>query len=177
MTPSRHRPPPQPRNRTPLLSDLRRMIQSARQQVARAVDQSLVLLYWEAGRRIRHEILREKRAEYGEEIVATLSQQLTLEFGSGWSRFNLSRMVQFAERFPTARIVATLSHQLGWSHFKEILPLSDHLTRDFYAEMCRLERWSVRTLREKIGSQLFLRTALSRKPPRLARRELAALRD
>jgi hypothetical protein len=105
----------------PLLSDLRQLIQSARQQVARAVDGRLVLLYWEAGRRVRQEILREKRAEYGHEIIQTLSGQLAAEFGAGWSRFNLARMVQFAERFPTTRIVATLSQQLGWSHFKEIL--------------------------------------------------------
>lgn len=153
------------------------MILSAREQVARAVDGRLALLYWEAGRRIQQEILRNKRAEYGEEIVATLSQQLAREFGAGWSRFNLSRMIQFAELFPSTKIVATLSQQLGWSHFKEILPLPDPLARDFYAEMCRLERWSVRTLRKKIGSQFFLRTAFSKKPVKLARKELTDLRE
>jgi predicted nuclease of restriction endonuclease-like (RecB) superfamily len=66
---------------------------------------------------------------------------------------------------------------LGWSHFVEIIPLKDELQRDFYAEMCRVERWSVRTLRQKIGGMLFERTALSRKPGELAKQELAALRD
>jgi hypothetical protein len=70
-------------------------------------------------------------------------------------------MMRFAECFPEEQIVATLSQQLGWSHFKEIVPLDDGLKRDFYAEMCRIERWSVRSLRQKISGMLFERTALS----------------
>lgn len=163
-------------NRRSLLPDLRQLILTAREQVARAIDSRLVLLYWEIGHRIRQDVLREKRAGYGERIVATLSQQLSAEFGSGWSRFNLTRMLQFAERFNDHRIVATLSRQLGWSHFKEILPVEDPLAREFYAEMCRMEQWSVRTLRQKIQSMLFERTALSRKPDKLIQRELARLR-
>jgi hypothetical protein len=69
-----------------------------------------------------------------------LSQQLTDEFGEGFAEKNLRRMVQFAEAFPTEQIVTTLSTQLGWSHFVEIVPLKDELQRDFYAEMCRIER-------------------------------------
>lgn len=65
---------------------------------------------------------------------------------------------------------------MGWSHFVELITLKEQLKRDFYAEMCRVERWSVRTLREKIGGMLYERTGLSRKPEELARQELAALR-
>jgi len=86
-------------------------------------------------------------------------------------------MVRFAEAFPDTQIVATLSRQLSWSHFKEILPLKKPLQRDFYAEMCRLERWSVRTLRKKIDGMLYERTAISKKPEELAKKELAALRE
>src|SRR3990172_5111144 len=138
-----------------LLSDLRQLIAEARQDVARQVNSALVLLYWRIGKRIRQDILKEKRAEYGEQIVATLSQRLTEEYGRGWSRYNLARMIRFAEHFPDQNIVATLSQQLGWSHFKEIIPLDDDLKRDFYSEMCRIERWSVRRLRQKIGGMLF----------------------
>ena len=159
-----------------LLNDLRELIASARQDVARQVNSALALLYWRIGKRIREDILKEKRAEYGEQIVATLSQQLTEEFGEGWSRYNLSRMIRFAECFPEEPIVSTLSRQLGWSHFVEIIPLEDDLRRDFYAEMCRMERWSVRTLRQKIGGMLFERTALSKKPDDLIRHELDKLR-
>ena len=159
-----------------LLTDLRQLIAEARQDVARQVNSALGLLYWRVGKRIRQDILKEKRAEYGEQIVATLSQRLTEEYGRGWSRYNLARMIRFAEHFPDQNIVATLSQQLGWSHFKEIIPLDDDLKRDFYSEMCRIERWSVRTLRQKIGGMLFERTALSKKPHELIRHELNALR-
>ena len=159
-----------------LLKDLRELIAEARQDVARQVNSALVLLYWRIGQRIRQDILKEKRAEYGEQIVATLSTQLEEEFGEGWSRYNLSRMIRFAECFHDEKIVATLSQQLGWSHFKEIIPLEEDLKRDFYSEMCRIERWSVRTLRKKIGGMLFERTALSKKPDKLIRYELNKLR-
>ena len=86
-------------------------------------------------------------------------------------------MVRFAELFPDFKIVQTLSAQLGWSHFGLLFGVNDPLAQEFYSEMCRLERWSVRTLQSKIDSQLFLRTALSKKPEKLAREELAALRD
>jgi predicted nuclease of restriction endonuclease-like (RecB) superfamily len=160
-----------------LLRDLRTLIEQTRAGVAQAVNSTLVLLYWQIGHRILMEVLRRKRARYGEEIVSTLSKQLAREFGNGFSKPNLSRMVRFAELYPEQGIVATLSRQLGWSHLVEILPLCDSLQRDFYAEMCRVERWSVRTLRQKIGGMLFERTALSKKPADLARKELAALRE
>jgi len=98
------------------------------------------------------------------------------EFGAGFSAKNLRHMMKFAEAFAETDIVSTLSRQLGWSHFKEIIYLKDDLQRDFYAEMCRVERWSVRTLRDKIGSMLYERTAISKQPEDVARAELAALR-
>lgn len=160
-----------------LIADLRKMIEESRQTVAQTVNTALVWLYWNIGKRIRDDILKHKRAEYGEQIVSSLSRQLTAEYGSGFSRRNLFNMVRFAEAFPKAQIVQTLSAQLSWSHFVLLLPLDDPLKRDFYAEMCRVERWSVRTLQKKINGMLFERTALSKKPEKLARRELAALRD
>jgi predicted nuclease of restriction endonuclease-like (RecB) superfamily len=160
-----------------LLADVRRLILAAREDIARTVNSGLVLHCWQVGHRIRTDILGERRAEYGAEIVATLSRQLSAEFGPGYDAKNLARMVQFAEVFPEAEIVATLSRQLGWSHFKELLPLKDPLQRDFYAEMCRIERWSVRKMREKIGGMLFERTALSKKPAKLAAQEIQKLRS
>ena len=130
-----------------------------------------------SGSRIRTDILDSKRAAYGAEIVSTLSRQLSAEFGSGYSRPNLFRMIKFAEFFADGEIVSALSRQLSWSHFIEILRLKDALQRDFYAEMCRIERWNVRTLRAKIGGMLFERTALSRKPEELVKQELAKLRE
>jgi len=160
-----------------LLSDLRMLIAETRQDVARSVNSALLMLYWKVGQRIRQDILKEKRAAYGREIVVTLSRQLVEEFGNGFSRPNLVRMVRFAEVFSVEEIVSTLSRQLSWSHLVEIIPLKDDLQRDFYAEMCRIERWSVRTLRQKIAGMLYERTALSKKSKELAKKELAALRE
>jgi predicted nuclease of restriction endonuclease-like (RecB) superfamily len=159
-----------------LLPDLRHLILTAREQVARTVDSTLVALNWEIGRRISQDILAEKRAAYGARIVSTVSRQLEPEFGRGFSEKSLRHMIRFVEVFPDRAIVSTLSRQLAWSHFLEIIYQPDPLARDFYTEMCRVERWSVRTLRQKIQSMLFERTALSRQPAKLIKRELAHLR-
>ena len=160
-----------------LISDIRSLIETARHNVAVTVNAELTILYWQIGSRICQDILEKKRAEYGKEILATLSQELTKEYGNGFSYSALTRMVRFAEVFPDTQIVATLSRQLSWSHFKEILPIKDDLQRDFYAEMCRIERWSVRTLRKKIDGMLYERTAISKKPEKLIEKDLAALRE
>jgi hypothetical protein len=115
-------------------------------------------------------VLGSERAAYGEPIVATLLRQLVADYGRGYSEKNLRRMIQFAEAFPEEEIVATLWRQLSWSHFRELLPLTQPLQREFYAEMCRIEGWSVRTLRERIDSMLYERTALSKQPDALIRR-------
>lgn len=135
------------------------------------------MLYWHVGKRIRKDILSHEKAAYGEEIVSTLSTHLTIEYGKGFSRTNLFNMLRFSEVFPEKQIIQTVSGQLSWSHFVELIPLDDPLQREFYAEMCRVERWSVRTLRSKIQGMLFERTAISRKPEELAKKELANLRD
>jgi predicted nuclease of restriction endonuclease-like (RecB) superfamily len=161
-----------------LLADVRELIRATREGVARTVNAGLTLLYWEIGNRIRKDILQEGRAEYGGQIVQALSAQLEREFGRGFSRRNLFNMIQFAEVFPDRKIVQALTAQLGWTHFALLLPLgSDPLKRDFYAEMCRIERWSTRALQKKIGGMLYERTALSKKPDNLIRRELKALRE
>jgi predicted nuclease of restriction endonuclease-like (RecB) superfamily len=85
-------------------------------------------------------------------------------------------MIQFYKAFPDPEIVSTLSRQFTWSHFIELIMLKPDLKRDFYAEMCRIERWSVRKLREKIDGMLYERTAISKKPEEVIRMEIEALR-
>lgn len=160
-----------------LLGEIRSLIEQTRLHVAQTVNSALVLMNWRIGKRINDEILKNKRAEYGEKIFSTLSQQLTAEYGKGFSRPNLFKMVQFAELFPEIEIVSSLTRQLTWTHFSEILPIKDQLKRDFYAEMCRIEGWSVRILRDKIQGMLFERTAISRKPDELIKQEIVELRD
>lgn len=160
-----------------LAKELRLWIDTARSQVAQAINASLVLLYWRIGERIRTEILRSRRGPYGAKIVPTLSALLEPEYGRGFSARNLFKMIRFAECFPDPEVIKSLSSQLSWSHFIEIIPLKDSLRRDFYAEMCRLERWNVRTLRIKIGGMLFERTGLAKRPAQVVQKELQALKE
>jgi predicted nuclease of restriction endonuclease-like (RecB) superfamily len=161
-----------------LLQDVRGLIEEARSAVAVTVNAGLTMLYWRIGQRIQVEILQgDRRADYGKEILATLSQQLTKDYGRGFSYSALTRMVKFAEVFPEQSIVVATSKILSWSHFQELLPLEQPFQREFYAEMCRVERWSVRTLRKKIDSMLYERTAISRQSDELIRSELEALRE
>ena len=160
-----------------LLAEIRALIEDTRRHVAQTANSALTLLHWRLGERISREVLQGQRASYGEEILPTLSAKLVPEYGKGFSARNLARMIRFAEAFPDPQIVASLAQELGWSHFVEILPLKQPLEREFYAEMCRVERWSVRTLRERIGSQLYLRTAIAKKPEAVVQAQLGQLRS
>jgi hypothetical protein len=139
-----------------LLSDLRSLIQSARQRIATVAYSTQTLLCWDMGRRLFTENLQGGRAAYGKQILVTVSRELTAEYGRGFSYAEIARMIQFAQLFPDEAIIVTLSQQLSWSHFHALLPIKDPLARDFYAEMCRIERWDVRTLRRKIAVELKL---------------------
>ncbi|AJO79077.1 TPA: PDDEXK nuclease domain-containing protein [Pseudomonas aeruginosa] len=168
---------PSPAAPKALLGDIRALIEAARQRTASAVNAELTLLFWRIGQRIHTEVLAGQRAEYGEEIMPSLAEQLVRDYGRSFADKNLRRMVQFAATYPEEPIVVTLSRQLSWSHFVALLPLKDPLQRDYYAQMASTERWSVRTLRERIDSMLYERTALSQKPEETITQELAALRD
>ena len=160
-----------------LIGDIRSLIETARHNVAVTVNAGLTILYWQIGNRICQNILKQKRGEYGKEIVATLSQELADDYGNNFNEKNLRRMIQFAEVFSDKKIVVSLIRQLSWTHFIALIPLKNDLQRDFYAEMCRVERWSVRTLRKKIDGMLYERTAISKKPEELVKKELSALRE
>jgi len=160
-----------------LFADIRQMIEHSRVTVSQTVNAGLTLLYWNIGKRINDEILGNHRAEYGKQTVITLSRQLVHDYGKNFEEKNLRRMMQFSEKFPAYEIVVTLSRQLSWSHFILMIPLKEDLQIEFYAQMCRIENWSVRTLQKKLGSMLFERTAISKKPEELAKLELQALRE
>lgn len=170
MTPSANAPD------SVLIQDIRTLIETTRHRTAVAVHAELSLLYWRIGHRIRHEVLGAARAEYGQEIVSTLSRQLEVDYGRGFSAQNLRHMIRFAEAFADEAIVSTLSRQLSWSHFKELIYIDDALKRDFYSEMVRLETWSVRQLRGRIQAMLYERTALSKKPDETIRHDIEQLR-
>ena len=160
-----------------LIAEIRRLIDDARRRAAAAVNAELTLLYWHVGRRIHQDILGAKRADYGAAIVATLSRQLTSEYGKGWGERHLRNCLRFAEVFADEAIVHTLCAELSWSHLRVIAALDDPIKRDFYTELCRLERWSVRQLQERMQSLLFERSAISKKPEETIRHDLQVLRQ
>ncbi len=160
-----------------LFGDIRLLIESAKSHIAQTASTVLATLYWNVGKRIKEEILGNERAEYGKEIVSALGRQLTAEYGTGFSEKSLWHMIRFAQVYPDEKIVSAMRRELSWTHFKEIIYIDDPLKRDFYAEMCRIERWNTRTLHAKIQGMLYERTALSKKSEKLIKQELATLRD
>lgn len=159
-----------------LVVELKSLIASTKEQVAISVNSSLTLMYWQIGFKINEDILKNSRAEYGKEILQTVSAKLTEEFGQGYSYSSLTRMMKFAQYF-TFENIATLSQQLSWSHFKELLPMEDNLKIEFYSQMSALDKWSVRTLRNRIDSMLYERTVLSKKPDELISYEIEKLKE
>ena len=166
-----------PQNTKKLFSEVKRLIEEAKQNVAKTVNATTTALYWSVGAKINSEILGNKRAEYGKEVVKSLSQKLTLEYGKGWSEQQLRHCLRIAETFPDKEILYALSRQLSWTHLRSIMYLKDDLRREFYIEMSRLENCDTRTLSAKIDSMLFERTAISKKPTELIKHELKELRD
>ncbi|MCR7176235.1 PDDEXK nuclease domain-containing protein, partial [Pseudomonas aeruginosa] len=144
---------------------------------ASTVNSELTMLYWRIGQRIRTHVLDGRRGAYGKEVLPTLAAQLVKEYGGSFAEQNLRRMVQFAATFPDEQILVSLIRELSWTHFIALIPLKDPLQRDYYAQMASAERWSVRTLRERIDSMLYERTALSQKPGETIAHELATMRD
>ncbi len=161
-----------------LMNDLRQIIDQARGHVATTANYAMTMMYWHIGERINREVLGNQRAEYGKQIVSTVSTQLQSYYGTkGFEKSSITRMMKFAKLFPDKQIVAPLAQQLSWSHFMIIMPLKDDLQREFYLSMASSERWSKRTLKNKIDSMLFERTAIASKPEELIKKELASLRD
>lgn len=159
-----------------LFVDIKELIERTKQNVAIAVNSALTMMYWSIGKKINDDILKNKRADYGKEIVHSLSAQLVQEYGRGYAKRNLLNMVRFAKIYDDEKIVHALSAQLTWTHIKEIIYIEDNLKREFYAEMVKMEKWSTRVLSKQIDSMLYERTALSKKPDELIQLELENLK-
>ncbi len=145
-----------------LVQELRALIEATRGRVAQAVNSELVALYWQVGKRLLDEVVGDERAAYGEQVVSAVAKSLSAEFGRGFSKRNLYNMLRFAEVFPDPEIVHALRAQLSWTHFRELIAIDDPLERQFYTELCRLEKWSTRTLKGKMNGMLYERTAIAK---------------
>lgn len=159
-----------------LLKGVSELIISARLKVAVYINAEVTLLYWNIGNYINVELKQKKLLEYGKQIVATLSQQLTSEFGKGFTYSALTRMIKIAELFSKEKI-ATLSQQLNWSHFIELSVINENTKRDFYCQMTIINNWGVRDLRKQIDKMLFERTAISKQPENIIKGTLNQLTE
>lgn len=142
-----------------LIADIGRLLAAGRERAARQVNTILVQTYWEVGRYIvEYEQKGNEKADYGSQLFDRLSKDLTLTYGKGFSRSNLFQMRTLYIKFP---IVQTLSVQLSWSHYTEILKSDNELEINFYCKQAEKEKWSVRELKRQMKSMLFHRLALS----------------
>lgn len=158
-----------------LVVEIKSMIKESKQHVATSVNAAITLLYWHIGKRINEEILSNSRADYGKQIVHTLSEQLVVEFGKGWGEKHLRHCLHIAETFQNKEIIYAVSRELSWTHLRSIIYIDEPFKRTFYLEMCKLERWSTRVLQERINSMLYERTAISKKPELTIQNELELL--
>ena len=160
-----------------LLLSVVSLIDDSRKSVASAINEQLSLLYWNIGKKINQEILQSKRADYGKQIIAELSKELSQRYGKGFSKRNIHNFVKFNELYPDLQIVHSLGAQLSWTHIRNLISVEDNLKRDFYIQMCKHERWSVRTLQDRINSMLFERTGISKKPEQTIINDLKLLEN
>jgi predicted nuclease of restriction endonuclease-like (RecB) superfamily len=124
-------------------------------------NSTLTALFWQVGCRINQDILKQKRADYGKQIVVTLARQLTEKYGSNFELKNLHRMIQFADQFSDFEIVVPLARQLSWSHFITLLPIKNWDAKLYYANNSITEGWGKRELREQINSKAYERASIA----------------
>lgn len=146
---------------TDLISDLISLINQTKANVVTYANSSLTVSFWQIGHKINADILENHRAEYGKQIVVTVSRQLVELFGRNFEEKNLRRMMQFADNFPDFEIVVTLSRQLSWSHILCLLPIKSNEARFYYAKLVSENQWGVRELRKQIEKKAFERTQIA----------------
>ncbi len=144
-----------------LFTDLSQLIEQSKQFVVVQANSIMTMLFWNVGKRINDDILQNKRADYGKQIVATVATFLSGKYGNNYQEKNLRRMMQFAERFSDMEIVATLARQLSWSHFKELIPIKNEKERLFYATEAAERNFGVRDLHQSIERKEFERTEIA----------------
>lgn len=141
------------------MDEVKNIIEDSRVKAIRSVDHVRVKMYWELGRKIVEEEQQGKdRAEYGKFLIKNLSESLTAEYGSGFSKRRLHLYCQFYKTYP---IVPAVRAQLGWSHFKILLSIENQHKRDFYQEECIKNTWSYRQLERQVNAGLYERLLIS----------------
>lgn len=146
---------------TELLSELATLIVEAQNRATVQVNSVMTVLFWQVGMKVNEHILQNKRAEYGKEILVTLSRELCRDFGRNFEEKNLRRMLQFANQFRDSEIVVTLSRQLSWSHFLSLFTLKSEDAKSYYAQKIMEEGWGVRQTRKEIRNKSYERAKIA----------------
>ena len=148
------------------------IIEQGKKQIAKNINSTLTLTYWQIGKTINDEILQNKRAVYGKQIVKSISDELMPLYGNSFELRNLRRMMQFAELFQDFQIVSQLATQLTWSHFIELLLLKDSNARFYYAQNAVENKWSKLALRKQIERKSYERSEIADIKNELSENEL-----
>ncbi len=143
-----------------MISDIEALVNTSKNELATSINKVMTVTYWSIGKYIvEFEQEGNAKAEYGKNLLSTISKELTLRLGKGYSRPNLNNMRKFYLKYSNCQ---TVSDKLSWSHICELIKIDDELERSFYEKECVVENWNVRTLRRQMDSALFLRLASSR---------------
>ena len=160
-----------------LFSDVCSIIDGTRNRIATYLNTEVCMTNWYVGKRIKEDVLKNQRAEYGKQILKNLASRLSEKYGTGWGVGKLKHCVRSAYLFTEEEIGYAVRSQLTWTHLRSLMGVKDELARTFYMEMCRIEHWDTRTLDDKIDSQLYERTAISRRPEEVIKRELQNVKE
>jgi len=148
------------KNYNSLITNIGRILEQGRRQAIKVINQLLVKTYWEIGKKIiEYEQENKERAGYGTKLFEKIAEDLREKYGKGFSRSNVIYMRLIYLKYPKSQ---TLSDQLNWSHYIELLTIDDSLERSFYEKQCIKENWSIRELKRQKNSALFHRIALSK---------------
>ena len=160
-----------------LFSDVCSIIEGTRNRIATYLNTEVCMTNWYVGKRIKEDVLKNQRAEYGKQILKNLASRLSEKYGTGWGVGKLKHCVRSAYLFTEEEIGYAVRSQLTWTHLRSLMGVKDELARTFYMEMCRMEHWDTRTLDDKIDTQLYERTAISRRPEEVIKRELQNVKE
>lgn len=143
-----------------MISDIEVLVNASKNELATSINKVMTVTYWNIGKYIvEFEQDGNAKAAYGKNLLSTVSKELTLRLGKGYSRPNLNNMRKFYLKYSNCQ---TVSDKLSWSHICELIKIDDELERSFYEKECVVENWNVRTLPRQMDSALFLRLASSR---------------
>lgn len=144
-----------------LYKGIEELIVTTSHKVAITLNTQITYLYWSIGRAIATDMQYQTYSQYGKQILATLSQRLSMKYGRGYNYSALTRMLNVYRTYSDENMFATLSQTLSWSHFVELISIADDAKRHYYQQMCQMQHWSVRQLRSQQDAMSYERSVIA----------------